>query len=147
MTALLLSLAILLVAIVNLWIIRRTKAMRKRQPYVAPTPLDAPITLGEAARYCEGDTILCRPHYLHYALTQAYEVEDDQLGLFVGYAKADPQHDATILVQSSDGQIRGLIASQPQLYEQLIASRRATCYGLVRKANDDYRGEVCIRIR
>ena len=73
--------------------------------------------------------------------------EDDQLGLFVCYAKADPQHDATILVQSSDGQIRGLIASQPQLYEQLIASRRATCYGLVRKTNDDYRGEVCIRIR
>ena len=130
MTALLLTLAILLVAIVNLWIIRRTKAMRKRQPYVAPTPLDAPITLGEAARYCEGDTILCKPQFLHYALT-----------------KADPQHDATILVQSSDGQIRGLIASQPQLYEQLIASRRATCYGLVRKANDDYRGEVCIRIR
>ena len=61
MTALLLTLAILLVAIVNLWIIRRTKGMRKRQPYVAPTPLDAPITLGEAARYCEGDTILCRP--------------------------------------------------------------------------------------
>lgn len=101
----------------------------------------------EAARYCEGDTILCKPHYLHYALTQAYELEDDQLGLFVGYAKADPQHDATILVQSSDGQLRGLIASQPQLYEQLIASRRATCYGLVRKANDDYCGEVCIRIR
>ena len=106
-----------------------------------------PPRLGEAARYCEGDTILCKPHYLHYALSQAYEVEDDQLGLFVGYAKADPQHDATILVQSSDGQIRGLIASQPQLYEQLIASRRATCYGLVRKANDDYCGEVCIRIR
>lgn len=123
MTALILTLAILLVAIVNLWIIRRTKAMRKRQPYVAPTPLDAPITLGEAARYCEGDTILCKPQFLHYALTQAYEVEDDQLGLFVGYAKADPQHDATILVQSSDGQLRGLIASQPQLYEQLIASR------------------------
>ena len=39
MTVLLLTLAILLVAIVNLWIIRRTKAMRKRQPYVAPTPL------------------------------------------------------------------------------------------------------------
>ena len=77
MTALLLTLAILLVAIVNLWIIRRTKAIRKRQPYVAPTPLDAPITLGEAARYCEGDIILCKPHFLHYALSQAYEVEDD----------------------------------------------------------------------
>ena len=126
MTALLLTLAILLVAIVNLWIIRRTKAMRKRQPYVAPTPLDAPITLGEAARYCEGDTILCKPHYLHYALSQAYEVEDDQLGLFVGYAKADPQHDATILVQSSDGQIRGLIASQPQLLRSPVGAPPAT---------------------
>ena len=67
--------------------------------------------------------------------------------VLIAHAAAAPQHDATILVQSSDGQLRGLIASQPQLYEQLIASRRATCYGLVRKANDDYCGEVCIRIR
>lgn len=142
-----LILLILAVVAVILWVVRHTRAQVPHQSYVAPMPLDRPLTLKEAEQYCDEGELVCKPHYLRYVLTEAYEVEDKQLGLFVGYAKADPQRNEDILVVDSCQLVRGRIASQPKLYEQLIASRRATCYGVVHKGDRGYEGEVCIRTK
>lgn len=132
---------------VILWAVRRTKASRTTSSPVDPVVLDTPLTLEQVSAYCEEGQIVCRPGFLQLTFSEPFEVEDEQLGCFVGYAKADAQHDAVILVTDQTGLLRGRIASQPQLYELLIASRRSVCYGVVRKDGDGFQGEVCIRVK
>lgn len=132
---------------VILWAVHRTKASRTASAPVDPVALDTPLTLDQVSAYCEEGSIVCRPRFLQLAFSEVFEVEDERLGCFVGYAKADAQHNAVILVSDLAGVLRGRIASQPQLYELLIASRRSACYGVVRKEGDGFQGEVCIRVR
>ena len=132
---------------VILWAVWRTKVSRKPSSYAPPVSLDQPLTLAAVSACYEDDELICRPGFLRLALTEAYPVEDTQLGLFVGYAKADPQHDAVLLITDQQGTLRGQIQHQPQCYEQLMASRRATCYGVISKSEDHFRGEICLRVR
>lgn len=132
---------------VILWAVCRTKASRTTSSPVDPVVLDTPLTLDQVSAYCAEGQIICRPGFLQLTFSETFEVEDEQLGCFVGYAKADAQHDAVILVTDLVGLLRGRIASQPQLYELLIASRRSACYGVIRKVGEGFQGDVCIRVR
>lgn len=137
--------AILAATAIILWTIRHTRQLPQHKPYIAPKPENQPLTREEVQAYADEEELRCKPGFLHYAFTRTFAVEDNELGLFIGHATADPQHNGSILIADENGIPRGQIASQPQLYEQLIANRRTTCYGVSRKQEDTYRGEVCIR--
>ena len=147
MPIVLLCLCFLVTVGVILWAVRRTKASRTVPTRVAPVVLDTPLTPDQVSAYCEDGQLVCRPGFLQLTFSETFEVEDAHLGCFVGYAKADAQHNAVILVSDQAGLLRGRIASQPQLYEILIASRRSACYGVVRKCGGGFGGDVCIRVR
>ena len=75
-----------------IWLAKRMKIVRsKPQKYVEPLPYK-PLSLSEVKElYADGE-LLCRAGYLHYHLDIANAIDEDEEGLFVGYAKADSQH-------------------------------------------------------
>lgn len=145
MNILLALIAILAATAIILWSIHHTRQLPQHKPYITPKPQKQPLTREEVQAYADEEELRCKPGFLHYAFTRTFAVEDNELGLFIGHATADPQHNGSILITDENGIPRGQIASQPQLYEQLIANRRTTCYGVSRKQEDTYWGEVCIK--
>lgn len=145
MNILLAIIAILAATAIILWTIRHTRQLPQHKPYIAPKPENQPLTREEVLAYVYEEELRCKPGFLHYAFTHTFAVEDNEQGLFIGHATADPQHNGSILIADENGIPRGQIASQPQLYEQLIANHRTSCYGVSKKQEDTYWGEVCIR--
>lgn len=116
--------------------------------YEAPKPkiADEQLTTDDVAGLFDGTTLTTRAGYLHYDLSETYQVDDKHLGVFTGHVKPDPQHDGDIFVYDDDGNMRGKILSQRAYYATLLNRRRANCYGFVTKESDgDYHGEVCVR--
>ena len=92
--------------------------------------------------------LLCRAGYLHYHLDIANAIAEDEEGLFVGYAKADPQHAERICIYDLQHTERGHINNQTDLYHSLSARKQAAVYGfLLHSEAKGYYGEVCVKVR
>lgn len=134
---------ILLASILVVVIIRHTKG-KDYVPQKPKVPYE-PLTLAEAqGLYADGE-LTTRAGYLHYNLSEAYEVDDRDLGVFTGYVKPDAQHDGVLIVYDSNGKLRGQVTGQKDYYASLLNHRRASCYGIESKIDNDYQGEVCMQ--
>ncbi|KXA45100.1 hypothetical protein [Prevotella corporis] len=139
---------ILLTVIVIIWLARKTKVAKTDNPVpVAPAQFKA-LTLSDVEDTFVDGELICRAGFLHYDFSCVLPVDEGQEGLFVGYAKADSQHDARICVYDDTQELRGYVNGQTELYQQLLNERKSSVYGFVRKVGDDkFVGEVCIRVR
>lgn len=139
---------IIMAVLIILWLIKRTRVNKqKEKQYVEPLPFQ-PIHIEEVKDLYDGTELICKTGFLHYQLTMTNAVKEETEGLFVGSAKADPNHAARILIEDETNQLRGYIDNQNDLYKKLIFRKKTAIYGFSRKQNDDsFIGEVCVRIR
>ena len=131
-----------------IWLAKRTKiALSKPQKYVEPLPYK-PLSLNEVKEFYTDGELLCRAGYLHYHLDIANAIDEEEEGLFVGYAKADPQHAERICIYDLQHTERGYIENQTDLYHNLSVRKQTAVYGfLLRNKAKEYYGEVCIKVR
>lgn len=135
---------IILAAIIIIIVSRHTKG--KDYTPAKPVVADERLTLAEAQTLYSDGELTTRAGYLHYNLSEAYEVPDKDLGVFVGYVKPDAQHDGTLFIYDTDDRLRGRIIGQQGYYATLLSRRRTNCYGFVTKSTDGaFSGEVCLR--
>lgn len=137
------TILIILAALIVVAVIRHThgKDYTPSKPHVA----DETLTLKEVqALYSDGE-LTTRAGYLHYNMSEAFEVPEKELGVFVGYVKPDAQHDGDLIIYDDGDQLRGKITDQKDYYTALLNRRRANCYGFVVRDGNDYTGEVCVR--
>lgn len=106
---------------------------------------DKSITIDEAQNFFEDGELTTCAGFLHYDLSEAFEVDDKELGVFTGLVKPDPQHDGELIVSDGNGMLRGTVVGQKDYYASLLNRRRAVCYGFEIKDRDGYRGEVCVQ--
>lgn len=138
------AILIVLAALIIVAVIRHTRS--KDYTPSKPKVADERLTLGEAKGLYADGGLTTHAGYLHYDLSEAYEVDDKLLGVFIGYVKPDPQHDGDLIVYDDGDRLRGKITGQRDYYAALLNRRRANCYGYVKKSADgDYSGEACIR--
>lgn len=131
---------ILLASILVVVVIRHTRG-KDYVPEKPKVPYE-PLTLAEAQGLYADDELTTRVGYLHYNLSEAYEVDDRD---FTGYVKPDAQHDGVLIVYDSNGILRGKVIGQKDYYASLLNHRRASCYGIESKIDNDYQGEVCMQ--
>ena len=131
-----------------IWLAKRTKITRsKPQKYVEPLPYK-PLSLSEVKDFYTDGELLCRAGYLHYHLDIANAIDEEEEGLFVGYAKANPQHAERICIYDLQHTERGHINNQTDLYHSLSARKQAAVYGfLLHSEAKGYYGEVCVKVR
>ena len=134
---------IILASIIVVMVIRRTRGMDSVTE--KPTVVDASLTIDEARSLFVDGELTTRAGFLHYDLSEAFEVDDKELGVFTGYVKPDAQHDGELIVSDDKGMLRGTITGQMAFYASLLNRRRAVCYGFELKDDDGYRGEVCVQ--
>lgn len=135
---------IILASIIIVAVIRHTHGKDNIPP--KPKVADETITPEQAKQLYSDGELTTRAGYLHYDLSEAYEVSEKVLGTFVGYVKPDAQHDGDIIVYDNDGQLRGKINGQREYYSTLLSRGRTNCYGFVLRSDDgNYHGEVCVR--
>ena len=108
---------IILASIIVVMVIRRTRGM----DYVPDKPAvaDASLTIDEARS----------AGFLHYDLSEAFEVDDKELGVFTGYVKPDAQHDGELIVSDDKGMLRGTITGQ--MASMLLCLTVAGLYAMV----------------
>ncbi|GAB6976241.1 hypothetical protein [Prevotella falsenii] len=131
-----------------IWLAKRTKIIRSRpQRYVEPLPYK-PLALNEVKELYTDGELLCRAGYMHYHLDIANTIAEDEEGLFVGYATADPQHVGRICIYDLQHIERGHIDNQTDLYRSLSTRKQAAVYGfLLHNEAKGYYGEVCVKVR
>ena len=118
---------IILASIIVVMVIRRTRGM----DYVPDKPAvaDASLTIDEARSLFEDGELTTRAGFLHYDLSEAFEVDDKELGVFTGYVKPDAQHDGELIVSDDKGMLRGTITGQ--MASMLLCLTVAGLYAMV----------------
>lgn len=148
LTYILVSLAIFIVALTIVIIARRTQNLRVLP--AVPRPLkDNRLPKLDSIRenYIDGE-LICRPGYLRFSMDYVVEMDEKDEGLFVGYAKADAQHEHRITIYSDRDEIVGWLDGQQQLYSLLLSWGRSPLYGaFCHSAGQEWKGDVCVRVR
>ncbi|MDR0186103.1 hypothetical protein ETF27_03075 [Prevotella brunnea] len=144
-----LNLILIVITIVIVIYLSKRSAVKKNKPErnIAPKNFES-LSLKDVEDAFIENELITRLGFLHYDLSTALPVEEEQVGLFVGFAKTDETHDGRICVYDSEHTIRGYVDAQPKLYERLMTQGKTPVYGFIsREENKAFRGEVCIRVR